>query len=510
MANIISILLVPALLLVSAVPGSNRFPRQTAFDPTAVDEFINRQITVQHIPGLALAITRGDQVLYVQGYGNAGNGQPVTPQTQFLIASVSKSFTAMAIMQLVEAGKIDLDAPVQRYLPEFTLADPAAASQITVRHLLNHTSGLSEPSYSDLQHPQPGTIAERVTSLRIARPVARPGTEYHYFNPNYGILARVVEVVSGQPFSDYLNEHIFQPLGMEHTISAVTFQEGQEKADHLAAGHLLMFGMAIPFSEGNGYVGGSGGVITTAEDLAPFLIAQINGGSYHGQRLVQPESIRQMQTPPEGIQTNYAMGWTASTANGRRIIEHAGVFSIYSADVVLVPQEGIGVALLYNVSSLPTNAFGQPQIRDGLIALLSGEAPKTGWMTVRLWSIITALLTLVGGVLAVRSLLRLPEWRQKARTSPVWKLLPGILWTFVPMLMLVWGIPAMTARFGDRVFGFVNLYKSMLGIFAWLALTGVLGMINGIARIALLLGWNGELRQANRPVLSEQEHRTGA
>jgi hypothetical protein len=96
---------------------------------------------------------------------------------------VSKSFTALAVMQLVEAGKIDLDAPVQRYLPEFTTADPAAASQITIRHLLNLTSGLSETGFADLALPQPETIEERVTSLRDARPVARPGTGISLLQP---------------------------------------------------------------------------------------------------------------------------------------------------------------------------------------------------------------------------------------------------------------------------------------------------------------------------------------
>jgi len=227
MTRITPILLL-ALLLGFAVPGGSRAFQPAEFDPAAVDRFITQQMAAQRIPGLALAITQGEQVLYVQGYGDAGDGRPVTPQTQFLIASVSKSFTALAVMQLVEAGKIDLDAPVQHYLPEFTLADSAAASQITIRQLLNHTSGLSETTYADLVQPQPETIAERATSLRNADPVAHPGTEYHYFNPNYGVLARVVEVVSGQRFSEYLTEHIFQPLGMRHTVSAVTFQEGKQ------------------------------------------------------------------------------------------------------------------------------------------------------------------------------------------------------------------------------------------------------------------------------------------
>lgn len=484
---------VPGLLLMLMTASQNRSFQPTGFNPAAVDQFVAREMKLQSLPGLALAVTQGDQVLYVKGYGVDGHGQPVTPQTEFFIASVSKSFTALAVMQLVEAGSIDLDEPVQKYLPEFTLADPTVASQITIRQLLNHTSGLSEPGFPDMVLPVPQTIAERVTSLRSARPVARPGTEYHYFSPNYGTLARVVEVVSGVSFSRYMQDHVFAPLAMTNTFSVTTTSEvansaeGKQAARHLAKGHLVIFGIPTIYPEVDGYLGGSGGVISTAEDLAHYLILQANGGRYNHQVLVSPVSIDLMHTPPKDIQTTYAMGWTASIQNGRRVLEHNGILSTYSADMVLLPEEGVGIALLYNVNSLPTNAFAQPEIRNGLIALLTGQQPETSWMNVRLWGFFTALLTLVGGGQAVRSLRHLPNWSRKARTQPVWRLLPGILWTFVPALMLLWGIPAMTARFADRVFGFVNLYKSMPGIFTWLALTGLLGVINGVARIASLI-----------------------
>jgi Beta-lactamase class C and other penicillin binding proteins len=114
-----------------------------------IDRFITTQMKTHHIPGLALAITHNNQVLHVKGYSTANNERPVTAQTQFLIASVSKSFTAIAVMQLVEAGQINLDSPVQTYLPEFTLADPAIAAKITIRHLLNQVSGLSDVGFPE-------------------------------------------------------------------------------------------------------------------------------------------------------------------------------------------------------------------------------------------------------------------------------------------------------------------------------------------------------------------------
>lgn len=167
-------------------------------------------------------------------------------------------WTITAIMQLVEAGKINLDAPVQSYLPEFTLTDPKTAARITIRHLLNQVSGLSDLGFPEYQLPQPATLKQRVTSLNIARLVAVPGTEFHYFNPNYAILARVVEVVSQQPFSEYLRLHLFAPLQMTHTLNVITSTEALQTATNLAQGHLMAFGIPFTAPEMMGFLGGSG------------------------------------------------------------------------------------------------------------------------------------------------------------------------------------------------------------------------------------------------------------
>lgn len=222
------------------------------------------------VPGLAVAIIRDDEVLHLKGYGTAGDGRPMTPQTQFYTASLSKSFTALAVMQLVEEGKIELDEPVQTYLPDFTTQDPEAAARVTVRHLLNQTSGLSDAGFPAYTLPQPASIEERVESLRDARPVSEPGKEFHYFNPNYEVLARVVETVSGEPFTDYLQTQVFSPLQMSDTTSVVTTSETSRAATRLAQGHILAFGVPIPREELEGYLGGSGGVISTAEDMANY------------------------------------------------------------------------------------------------------------------------------------------------------------------------------------------------------------------------------------------------
>jgi CubicO group peptidase (beta-lactamase class C family) len=471
---------------------------QGTLDMREVDRFVAEQMARHNLPGLALAITHGNEVVHLRAYGSAGAGQPVTPQTQFFIASLSKSFTALAIMQLAEAGQINLDAPVQEYLPEFTLADSTGAnstvaSRITIRHLLNQTSGLADAGYPEGRLPQPTTFEELLSSLGQARPVAAPGTAFHYFNPNYQLLARVVEVVSGEPFSTYLQTHIFAPLQMTRTFNVMTSDEVMQRAESLAQGHIMAFGVPVPTQEMSGFLGGSGGVISTAEDMANTLIMQSNGGRFAGASLVTPSSIALMHTPPQTPDSTYAMGWFATPADategGTRILEHNGVLSAFYADMALLPETGEGIVLLYNASSLASNSLAAPQIKNGLIAMLTDrppEATKTNGLSVRVVGVLLALATLTGAALAIRSLLHLPRWRQRAQVLPVWRLLLGLTGTFAPALILL-GLPSLITASSGRAFSYAQLFRSMPGLFVWLGLGTVLGAINGTMRLLYVL-----------------------
>jgi CubicO group peptidase (beta-lactamase class C family) len=465
--------------------GAQPSTLQPSLDTAAIDRFVAQQMVAQHLPGLALTITHGDQVLYVKGYGTARDGQPVTPQTQFMIASLSKSFTAVAVMQLVEQGKIDLDAPVRTYLTEFALADANAAARITVRQLLNHTSGLADRGFPHMRLPQPATPAERVASMRAARPLAAPGTEFHYFDPNYQVLARVVERVSNQPLSDYLQAHVFAPLQMAQSFNANTAPEAQQRASSLAQGHVLAFGIPIPAAELPYYFGGSGGVNSTAEDLAHYLIMQHTGGRFRGTTLLSPESVALMHTPPPNVASSYAMGWIATTQDSTRVLEHNGILSTFYAEAVLLPDNGYGIALLSNSHALTADIAAFPQLRRGLIALLLGRQPSTGRWSIEILRLITGGITLLGVALALRSLLNLPRWPGKAGTTPPWRLVLGIGWAFTPGIVVL-SLPWLVAMSSDRVFDQASLFRSMPELFVWLASCGALGALNGIARIVML------------------------
>jgi CubicO group peptidase (beta-lactamase class C family) len=460
----------------------------SAAQPTlesAIDRLITTQMASGHIPGLALAVTHDNQVLEIKGYGKAKENQPVTPQTQFLIGSLSKSFTAIAVMQLVEAGEINLDAPLKTYLPEFTLADPTIAAQITVRQLLNQVSGLSDWGFPEWQLSQATTISDRLTNLSRAHPVASPGTQFHYFNPNYELLARLVEVVSQQPFSAYLQAHIFEPLQMSQTLSLITSSEALNRTTNLAQGHLMAFGIPLADAEMSGYLGGSSGVISTAADMANYLILQTNGGQFQNTELLSANSMALMHTPPQSIRSSYGMGWFSTVENGQPAFEHNGILSTFYSEVIVLPKARYGIALLYNISALPLIALALPQIKMGLIQLLTKGPPVARWFSINLWGIAIGLATIIGVGLAIRSLLNLPEWRRGMYSIPLWRLWVDIGGAFFPVIITL-TLPWQLALVSDRFFGYALLLRSMPDLIIWLSLCAILGGLNGTARLILL------------------------
>lgn len=456
-------------------------------DTSAIDRFLTTQLAAQRVPGLALAVVHANQVVYLKGYGTAGDGAPVTPHTQFFIASVSKSITALAVIQLAEAHTIDLDAPVQRYLPDFTLADADHAARLTVRQLLNQVSGLADAGFPEGMLPQPATIAERVQSLRDARPVAPPGTEFHYFNPNYAVLARLVEVVSGQPFAEYLHTSIFTPLEMNRSFAAATSAQAIEQAENLAQGHIVVFGMPLPVREMDGFLGGSGGVISTAADMAHFVIAQLQDGRFKGHALASPAAFAAMHTPPPYSTSHYAMGWFAQQENGTRTVEHNGVLSTFYSEAVLLPDTGYGFVLLANANGATSAFLGYQQIKRGLIDLLSGKQPSVSPVTVGRIGVGMGVLTVVGVALALRGLWRLPRWKQQHGQRSAWRSVPGIVCAFTPGVVLL-ALPALLMPLADRAFDHATLVRSMPDVVIWLGATGLLGAINGMGRLI----WAGQ------------------
>ena len=371
--HLLPILILIALLLslrppAIALAGSTVLPSS---DQDKIDAYIQSRMRIAKIPGLALGVVRGDQVVYLKGYGIAGpDGRVVTPQTPFIIGSSSKSFTALAVMQLVEAGKIDLDAPVTRYLPWFRTADPTASNQITVRNLLNQDSGMGV--YAGRQgladNDQTSSALEQgvrqLSGLQLNHAV---GKVFEYSNVNYAILGLIVQAVSQKPYEEYVQSEIFAPLQMIHSAAAITNPVAKDVASGYRYWLFWPLAFDAPYPR---QMTPAGFLISTAEDMSHYLITQLNGGTYDNQQALSPEGIDMLHAA--GPNSAYAMGWISGGEAGSRRIEHTGDTSNFHSNMLLLPDQQIGIVILINVSGYSNiTAINIPI--EGVAAILLGH-----------------------------------------------------------------------------------------------------------------------------------------
>lgn len=347
----------------------------------AIDDYVEAEMRRLNIPGASLAIVEGDQIVHLRGFGQAHpGGQAPTSQTPFLIASLTKSFTAVAVVQLVEAGRIELDAPVQRYLPWFRLTEARASAQITVRHLLNQTSGLptaaGEVVLADFDNRPDAAErqARALSTIALTRPV---GSAFEYCNSNYQLLGLIIEAASGESYAGYMQRHLFAPLGMHHSYVSAA----EAKQNGLAMGHQYWFGFPVAapnMSMPLGMLAG-GGLASTAEDLARWLIAHLNGGRCGGEHILSPAGMTEVHRGAVtfdvfGMVMQYGMGWFASTAGASNLLWHSGTLPHFGAFMALVPAQKKGVVLLFNACHHWFNPV-LTSVGVGAAALLAGEQP---------------------------------------------------------------------------------------------------------------------------------------
>lgn len=371
-----------------------------------------------HIPGVAIGIVRGDKLLYEKGYGNADTGRTVTSQTPFEIGSVTKSFTALAIMQLVEKGTIELDSSVEKYLPWFKAYYENKRAVITVRQLLNQNSGV--PAFFDNDVNADVTIEqvvrEHLNNIKLVNP---PGTKFLYSNANYNILGEIIQVVSGQSYKEYIEQNIFTPLEMKH--SYVSKEEAEQNG--LAAGYRPWFGHPIkadlPYFEGNVP---SGHIISCAEDMSHYLSVFINEGKYKDISILSSEGIKVLMEPSvktlvpmgtEATESYYAMGWGVNYKNGKiDILEHTGETSNYHAHVVIKPEEKIGIVELDNVGGFITAG----QIAPGVSKIVLNGQPSSSGNIGNIILIIN-IIYLIIAILLVISILRVRHFKKRIAMS---------------------------------------------------------------------------------------------
>jgi CubicO group peptidase (beta-lactamase class C family) len=447
-------------------------------DPAVIDAFLRQQVAANHIPGLAIAIVQDGQIVMLRGYGEAGPGRPMTPQTQLYLGSTSKSFTALAVMQLVEEGRLELDAPVQRYLPEFQVADAAASAQITVRQLLNHTSGLSEQGDPNKSAITP-SLADQVRIMQDAHLTAPVGTRFQYYSQNYRALGLLIERMSGQSYGDYLRDHIFAPLGMASTVT------DPAAAGNLAQGYGQVLGRPLarpqPFNPGGVP---SGYIISTAEDLARYLTSMLDNTRAGDRQLVGSETLAQMFTVPPGIGGDYGMGWMVmqDPALGKFFF-HGGALDNFQTSLLLAPGQKVGLALLCNQGGVLPMFTGYSTLRDGLLDLLKGNTPQQS-SPVWVFPALGAVMALDLGTGVFRTW-RLPLWAHRtARRRPAVRWLRALADLLVAPAIVI-GVPLVATAIGGGG-TWLDAYGLLPDVTAWVLLGSALTLVRGLAKVTIV------------------------
>jgi CubicO group peptidase (beta-lactamase class C family) len=344
-----------AVLASGAAVGSSPGSPQSQLAVDNVDSYIAAQRQEQHIPGVALAIIRDDRVVKSGGYGlaNVELNVPVTPETVFQLGSIGKQFTATALLMLAEDGKLSLDDKIMQY---FSSAAPRW-NAITIRQLLNHTSGIAD--YTDDNYIAPGGLTplrEELTDEEILRRFTTlpfdfaPGEKWSYSNTGYAILGFLIRKVSGQSYGDFLEARVFKPLGMSATrvisesdiilnrAAGYILEKNEIKNQHWVSPHWNTLA--------------DGALYSTVADMTKW------DASITARSLLKPESYAQMWTPARlisGKSYPYGFAWDLLEVNGHRLQEHGGAWQGFTAHYSRYPDDHLSVIVLTNLESGPSN-----------------------------------------------------------------------------------------------------------------------------------------------------------
>lgn len=344
----------------------------------AFENYVERVMQAYEVPGLVVALAENGEVTYQKGFGvrNLSSGEAVDSQTIFGIASITKSFTALAIMQLAEKGLLAVHDPVVRYLPEFRPHGQSSAA-ITIHHLLTHTAGFpplpalnysirgnTRPDDEEDQADEPqefppvNTVADLLNYMATGeyKMLGDPGAYFSYCNDGYGLLGEIIERVSGQPYMEYVQEHILKPLGMDRSMFTLEELEHFQNVTELyyrnekeELVHSSNWQVAPPFTAG-------GWLKSCTADLIKYAQMYANGGEYAGQRLLSQQGIGQMQqgTHEFGQGRRYGYGlMVKSDYHGVTLVEHSGSLKGVSSNMGFVPEKGIAAVVLCNLTGVP-------------------------------------------------------------------------------------------------------------------------------------------------------------
>ncbi|HET9001807.1 MAG TPA: serine hydrolase domain-containing protein [bacterium] len=327
-----------------------------AIDVQAIDALMLRLMATYGVPGASLALIKDGRVVLERGYGyrDLATHAPVTTGTLFSIGSISKSFTALGIAQLVDQHKVDLDTPIIKYVPELRLSDPGVTQRVTLRQLLSHTSGL--PPDAKWNTPAADASHQQIVHDMATVPItAAPGARFQYCTQCFLLAAYVLERMTGQSWEAYTRAHIFGPLGMA-TASFGSF--GLERAQDAAQPYRpYVFGQVPVLWEALRWMeplAPGGGIDASVADMARYALFQLGDGTASGRQLVSPPMLAELHRPEIATRDSpaedirYALGWFTSEHRGVHLIFHSGRNPGFRANITLVPSVKAGLVILAN------------------------------------------------------------------------------------------------------------------------------------------------------------------
>ena len=329
---------------------------------TQIEKTVSAFMTANSVPGISIAIVQNGQPVWSSGFGMSDleDSAPATSSTLYRLGSISKPITAVAILQLYERGKLDLDAPVQKYCPAF----PQKDTPITSRQLLGHLSGIrhyNKDGKGDVPEDSARHFASMEESLQLfaADPLlSKPGTQFHYSTYGYTLLGCVLEGAASQKYVDFVHENVFHPAAMDHTqvddfFAIVPHRTRWYHRDKSGAVHnagVLDSSYKIP----------GGGLISSADDLANFEAVMLAG------KLLKPatqEIMLTAQLTADGKPTGYGLGWGIADDVGVHTVGHTGAQQGTSTSIMLAPQKSAGVVVLANMDDLDPRALAKSLLK---------------------------------------------------------------------------------------------------------------------------------------------------
>jgi CubicO group peptidase (beta-lactamase class C family) len=332
---------------------------------TLIRVWIEENMDYYHIPGIALAVMYQDSLLWTQGFGvkSFETGERITPQALFRIASISKLFTSTAILQLRDAGRLRLDDPVHKYLSWFKIKNPYEESpQVTIRHLLTHTSGLPResdfPYWTDHKFP---TREQLIAMLPQQEMIFPPETKLKYSNLGMALLGEVIAAVSGTPYPDYIQKNILQPLGLKSTKVELS---GEDKSS-LATGYLrYRYGKPrekAPFTDSKGLMAAAN-LSSSVVDLARFCRFFYDTENPQYNKILKASTRKEMQRPHwvrPGWESAWGLGFSLSKFNRGILVGHGGWVAGYRSQLLFDPDKKIAVIVMMNTEDFSPYRFAK-------------------------------------------------------------------------------------------------------------------------------------------------------